>query len=182
MSAGHPHGTPTFEHARQYDALLHEPWFQLALERPYAVVISYDLPYVGGSAVFNWRLNPRSYTDPPPLWSIYVDQHAYPIIRDAGLLPGLVMHERVEGILLEHGWTYNEEPFAAHMIASVAEGRVNLARGILPDEADRIYRPLIKADQHERLVRVPPDLHMEPYLAPPVDGRLVARMRAAMAA
>jgi hypothetical protein len=166
MSAGHPHHH-TDVHARQYEALLYKTWFQLALDsRPYVVDPTYDLPYVGGSSI--------------GLARIYVDRHAYPVIRDAGLLSGLVMHERVEGILLEHGWSYEIEPFAAHLVASAAEAQVYIARGITMAEAARIYAPLIKADEHERLKRVPADLHMEPYLEPPVDARLVARMRSVM--
>src|SRR5579872_3172854 len=153
MSGGrlHHHGD---RHVALYESLLHQPWMQLALERPYSVLVDYDLPYVGGSNVGT------TY--------IYVDRHAYPVIVKAGLLPGLIAHEIWEGILLDHGWNYEIEPWAAHLVASVAEQRENEKRGILRADADGIYRPLIKADEHERLVRVPADLHMQPYLEPPV--------------
>ena len=51
MSSAHPSHSYTSEHARQYDALLHLPWFQLAMERACAVNCEDDLPYVGGSRV-----------------------------------------------------------------------------------------------------------------------------------
>ena len=166
MSGGHRHHHSD-RHVAQYDALSHQPWFQLALERPYLVIgYVFDLPYVGGSSEGTER--------------IYVDRHAYPVIVKAGLLPGLIKHELVEGILLDHGWKYEIEPEAAHLVASVAEERENLKRGILRQDADEIYRPLIKADEHERLVIVPDDLHMQPYLEPPVDKALIAHMRRAM--
>jgi hypothetical protein len=90
------------------------------------------------------------------------------------------MHERVEGILLEHGWRYDIEPLASHRVASVAESRVYMARGITMAEAETVYAPLFKAEEHEKIVRLPPNLHMEPYLEPPIDRRLVARMLAVM--
>src|SRR5258708_1128264 len=51
VSAGHPSHSYTSEHARQYDALLHLPWFQLAMDRACTVTYEDDLPYVGGSMV-----------------------------------------------------------------------------------------------------------------------------------
>jgi hypothetical protein len=152
MSAGHRH-TPDLRHAAQLDALLAEPWFTRCLDRArrdIEVVHDFDMPYVAGSS-----------TD---LSEVYVDQHAYlPIVR-AGLLPGLIEHELVEGILERHGWQYLKEPEAAHMVASCAEDRVNEARGISRAQADKVYAPLIKADAKEKIKNIPIELNMKPIL------------------
>jgi hypothetical protein len=164
MSSGHSHAAS--EHnAAQYDWLCRQAWFKMAMAHRPDIIADYDLPYLGGSSVGMER--------------IYVDAHAYPKVVDARLLPGLIKHEHVEGVLLEHGWRYAIEPKAAHRVAIVAENREYAARGISPEEADRIYRPLIKGDELERLVCCPCDLHMEPYTEPPVDRRLLARLQLA---
>ncbi len=133
---------------------MREPWFVRCLERARGdVEVLYegiDLPYIAGSDA--------------ELEHVYVDQHAYSYILSAGLLPGLIDHELVEGILLRHGYNYIKEPLAAHMIASCAEDRCNEARGISRAQANAVYEPLIKAGAGERLATVPIDLNMKPYL------------------
>jgi hypothetical protein len=166
MSVGHHHAVEE-SHAAQYDWLCRQAWFKMAMAHRPEVVTTYDLPYLGGSSVGMER--------------IYVDVHAYPVVAKAGLLPGLIEHEQVEGVLLEHGWRYAIEPEASHLVASVAENRKYAARGIASETANRIYRPLIKADELERLVCCPFDLHMEAYTEPPVDKRLLARLQLAQA-
>jgi hypothetical protein len=168
VSSGHRH-TPTLRHAAQLDALLGEPWFVRCLERARRdVEVLYegvDLPYVAGS---NTELE-----------HVYVDQHAYQKVAAAGLLPGLIDHELVEGILLRHGYNYIKEPLAAHMIASCAEDRCNEARGITRETAEAVYAPLEKADARERLSAVPIDLNMKPYLET-ASRSLLAHMGAHM--
>lgn len=168
MSTGHRHA-PTDKHAAQLDDLMREPWFVRCLEcarRDVEVLYEgIDLPYVAGSSA--------------DLEHVYIDQHAYPKIVAAGLLPGLIEHELVEGILERHGWGYIKEPEAAHMVASVAEDRANEARGISRARADAVYAPLIKADAREKLSAVPVDLNMKPYLET-ASRSLLAHMGAHM--
>jgi len=164
MSVGHHHAIEE-RHAAQYDWLCRQAWFKMAMAHRPDVVTSYDLPYLGGSSVGMER--------------IYVDVHAYLTVANNRLLLGLIKHEHVEGVLLEHGWRYAIEPEASHLVATVAENREYVSLGISPEEANRIYRPLIKADELERLVCCPSDLHMEPYTEPPVDRRLLARLQLA---
>ena len=164
MSVGHNH-TVEERHAAQYDHLCRQAWFKMAMAYRPSVIVSFDLPYVGGSSVGQER--------------VYVDVNAYPIIAKAGLLPGLLKHEHVEGVLLEHGWHYAIEPLASHLVATVAENREYAMRGISLEHANRLYAPLIKADEHERLACCPRDLHMEPYTEPPVDRELLAAVREA---
>ncbi len=148
---------------------MREPWFRRCLERARGdVEVLYegiDLPYIAGSDA--------------ELEHVYVDQHAYSYILSAGLLPGLIDHELVEGILLRHGYNYIKEPLAAHMIASCAEDRCNEARGISREMANAVYEPLIKAGARERLFTVPIDLNMKPYLET-ASRSLLAHMGACM--
>jgi hypothetical protein len=59
---------------------------------PYRIDRSYDIPYVGG-------ISRDGRT-------VYVDRKAYPALLARGVLPGLIEHERVEGILLRRGMQY----------------------------------------------------------------------------
>ncbi len=168
MSSGHRH-SPTLRHAEQLDALMREPWFVRCLERARRdVEVLYegiDLPYIAGS---NAELD-----------HVYVDQHAYPRIVSVGLLPGLIEHELVEGILLMHGYNYIKEPQAAHMIASVAEDRCNKERGVSRAKADAVYLPLIKEGERDKIDAIPIDLNMKPYLET-ASRSLLAHMGARM--
>jgi hypothetical protein len=144
-----------------------QAWFAAGMALPFTVEEGCDIPYVGGSAI-DGR-------------TIYVDRHFPPRIAVEGRLvdlrPGLIRHEQVEGVLLRSGrFDYG----SAHHIANAAEDRVYRALGLDPAAADRAYGRLIRADAGEQLERVPADLNLLPYLAPPADKALLARMRAAM--
>ncbi len=168
MSAGHHRNLHSLSHITQLFNLLREPWFVRCLERArrdVRVIYDCDLPYVAGSDTDVDR--------------VYIDRHAYSAIKDAGLLPGLIEHELVEGILERHGWNYEKEPLAAHLVAGCAEERCNQERGISAAQADAVYLPLIKADARERLVAVPIDLNMKPYLET-ASRSLLAHMGARM--
>jgi hypothetical protein len=152
MSVGHRHQATEF-HQRQLDGLLSQPWVAHCLaraERDIRVVTDVDMPYVAGSDA--------------ELECVFIDRHAYPRILAAGLLPSLIRHEVVEGILERHGWAYIKPPLASHLVATAAEDRENEKRGITRAQADKVYAPLIKADAHEKLKYVPITLNMKPLL------------------
>ncbi len=168
MSAGHHRNLHRVSHLTQLFNLLREPWFVRCLERArrdVRVIYDCDLPYVAGSDTDVDR--------------VYIDRHAYSAIKDAGLLPSLIEHEVVEGILERHGWNYEKEPLAAHLVASCAEERFNQERGISAAQANAVYEPLIKAGTRERLSTVPIDLNMKPYLET-ASRSLLAHMGARM--
>ena len=48
------------------------------------------------------------------------------------------------------------------------------------DQYQKSLEPYIKADEHEKLTKVPSDLDMRPYYDPPVDQKLVDRLERAM--
>lgn len=194
MSAGHkgpnPHSGSFFENRKrateQYDGLLHQPWFQLAMSQPYEINTFFDLPYVAGaSTTQTWLMAPEGMSVITDMRAmiirrVYIDRHAYRSVMDAGLLPGLCEHELVEAVLEEHGWTYDVPPNAAHEVACVAEDRKNMERGITRSFADSFFAPLIKSDEHERIQYVPRDLIFLPYIEPPIDESLVLHMRTMM--
>ena len=150
-----------------FDRVSGEAWFKAGMRLPFKVDHDHDIPYVGGSSIDGG--------------CIYVDRHFPRRIavgsRSVHVWSGLIRHEQVEGVLLRSGrFDYAH----AHHIANAAEDRVYQALGLDPVQTDRAYGRYIRSDDLEWLTRVPADLNMLPYLAPPLDRRLVARMRAAM--
>jgi hypothetical protein len=149
------------------DRVSREAWFKAGMRLPFDVDHDYDIPYVGGSSLDGRR--------------IYVDRHFPRRIamgaRSVDVWPGLIKHEQVEGVLLRSG---RFDYARAHHIANAAEDRVYRALGLDPSQTDRAYSRYIRSEGTEALTRVPGDLNMMPYLASPVDRRLVARMHAAM--
>ena len=149
------------------DRVSREAWFRAGMRLPFDVDHGHDVPYVGGSSIDGG--------------CIYVDRHFPRRIavgsQSVDVWPGLIRHEQVEGVLLRSG---RFDYVHAHHIANAAEERVYRALGLDPAQTDRAYGRYIRSEDLERLTRVPADLNMMPYLAPPLDRRLVARMHAAM--
>lgn len=110
----------------------------------------YDLPYVAGYSVDGK--------------TVYVDKHFRPLMpykgRKINILPFLVLHEHVEASLIHAlGYKYQK----AHAVAEHVEDRSVEAAGISSDRYEKFYKPYIKADSKEKLVKVPPDLDLTPY-------------------
>jgi hypothetical protein len=72
-------------------------------------------------------------------------------------------------------WSYEK----AHEVANAAEKRNVVAAGIPWSSYEKVIEPFIKADALEKLQSIPPDLDWTPYLTPPINRALVARMKAA---
>lgn len=131
-----------------------------------------DMPYLGGASSDGKTI----YIDRhlPEKLSIEVDGQKTEFDADEFLL----RHERLEKALIDAlGWSY----WPAHSAANGYERRGVLQRlgpGAWP-VYEKVMLQYVKADERERLVRVPADLDMTPYLAPPVDKALVAKMQEA---
>jgi hypothetical protein len=172
MSAGAPHKhghEPNEDHLKELAKLEKTAWFKAGLAIKFKVVQTFDIPYVGGVSVDGTE--------------IFIDEH-FPSkvqVRPYGLIdirPGLIVHERWEGILLRQGYEYH----AAHDFATAAENRVYRAHGWDPRRVQACYPRYEKTDESEDLDHgVPANLDLRPYLAPPVDKALVRRIKAAMA-
>jgi hypothetical protein len=86
----------------------------------------------------------------------------------------LIDHESIEKALIDaFNWRYAH----AHEIATAAERRAVLRAGLEWQPYQEAYRPFIKADEHEKLKKVPADLDLTPYED---DPRLLARLRKVM--
>jgi hypothetical protein len=145
------------------------------LAKPYTVVRIYDMSYLGGSSI-GWR-------------KVYLDQHlrygpkngnlnSFGVIpvdgRMLNVQPGLIRHERLEPILENvYDWPYLP---LAHHVAQHWEERDYERRGFKPADVEKALRPYIKADAHERIVKVPTDLDMRPMLSAPMDLKLLDRI------
>jgi hypothetical protein len=128
---------------------------------------SYDLPYLAGYSEDGSK--------------IYIDRHLPEELKIGRKLirprEFLRLHEEVEKYLIDMlDWGYSQ----AHSVATAAERRAVLAAGIFWDEYQKEMEKYVKHDEHEKLETVPPDLDMTPYLAPPVDRKLISRMKKAM--
>jgi len=178
MSTGHVHSAypqPEPKHYEMLAALEREPWFQMARKRPFRLLTTTDCPYVAGSTT---DFGEPDWSDWP---AIVVDRHGYRKIVAAKLLPGLIEHELVEAILMAHGWGYLDKDKPAHLVASAAENICYAKRGIDPDEAAKVYKPLIKVDAREKLKIIHVALNLRPYLDPTdFDKRLLVHMQACM--
>lgn len=133
------------------------------LARPYKVNTSYDIPLLGSSAVGGG--------------TVYIDRHLPRLLpvgkRKLENRPGLIKHERLEQALEDiFGWKYD----LAHDVATHYEERDYRAKGFDPAAVEKAYAPYIKADEHEKIVKVPVDLDVRPMLT---DKELMARVRAA---
>jgi hypothetical protein len=131
----------------------------------------HDLPYLAGYS-----------TDGE---TIYIDRHLPKTLHcehdgrkySFDPVPFLQTHESWEKALIDHfGWKYGP----AHQVATKIEHRQVLAHGIpihLYDGKGSELQKYIKADEHEKLKKVPQDLDLTPYHG---DHRLLNKLVNAM--
>jgi hypothetical protein len=121
--------------------------------------------------------------------TIYFDQHLPETItlkhdgksRDIRPRDHIRPHEIIEPIVMDVlGWTY----FPAHAVATAYEKR-NFIQRVGPEwwmPYTYAMDGFASGDEHEKITKVPKDLDMAPYLAPPVNRRLVEAMKKAQGA
>lgn len=172
LSAGHDVSAwATADEAKARRALAH-PDVEAYLDRPRHVDREHDLPYLAGyskdgSTIYIDRHLPQELTAE---W----EGHKRLFSPDYFLQ----LHEETEKALIDAlGWIYQQ----AHSVANRVEMRAVLGAGIFLQPYKRALNPFIKADQLEKLEKVPADLDMTPYYAEPVDQKLIKRMEAARA-
>jgi hypothetical protein len=173
MSSGHRGREKTLSLAERKDIFQEaksDPKFDKRMARPFRLSTEYDIPLLGSSSKDGS--------------TVYLDRHLRYRNNPYGLIPvngklmnvkfPLIEHERVEQALEDiYGLKYEQ----AHEVATFAEHRIVEFKGFDPDDYEKALEPYIKADDHERLVRIPPDLDIRPELAPPVDKALLARLK-----
>ena len=129
---------------------------------------NFDLPYIAGYSKDGSRIYIDRHT---PIFRLFQDGRA----TEFDTTPLLITHETTEKALIDSlGYTYEQ----AHKVATAAERRQFVSIigpglwGLYQAKMDQ----LAKHDEHEKLKKVPADLDLTPYLAPPVDKKLLAHL------
>lgn len=173
MSSGHHHtdASPGLN-SQALDRLLADRAVRECLYRYRPIDRNFDIPYLAG------------YSQDGS--TIFIDRHLPETLelefdgrkREVNPDEYLRRHEGMEKSLIDTlGYGYA----AAHAAATAWERRGVLERlgpGWWVPYSEALA-PWIKSDQLEKLVKVPSNLDMTPYLAEPVDKALVARIQAA---
>lgn len=165
MSTGHHHGAVSDGHRVELARISRLPWFRQGMAIPKVLIRASQIPWLGGSSTDLKRI----YAD--PRFRGYAP-YGKAKINARVLLPALIRHEVVEGILLvlgrdERGQRYSYD--GAHEIATAAE--LETARRIIeglglrfsPAAYQAIYRPFLAVTEPGPWINLPPDLNMEPY-------------------
>lgn len=175
MSAGHRHADGDIDvrglSTVTINRLIQNAEVRLRLYAPHTLNQECDLPYLAGYSEDGKTI----YIDRhlPDTLTCEIDGHKH--VFDPR--PHLVDHEKFEKSVMDGlGWHYKH----AHEAANGYERRGVLKAGLFWGPYNKVYTPYIKADEHEKLKKLPKDLDMRPYTQPPVDKKLVARMYQAM--
>jgi len=127
---------------------------------------SWDIPYLAG-----YSLDGKT---------VYIDRHLPRTYRSHGrrvrVDPFLILHESVEKALVDHLRLHYQH---AHQIALRAERASVKAAGLSWRPYNEFMMKFVKTAGHEKLSRVPDELHLKPYWDER-DIALVHRMQKAM--
>jgi hypothetical protein len=165
MSSGHDKRITIAD--READEALADKEVRRRLARSRRLDHTWDIPYLGG---YSENGN-----------TIYLDRHlpAMFVFRGRHISANafLRLHEEVEKALID---ILNMRYGHAHEIATREEERAVRAIRLSVPWYRKVLKPFIKSDEHKLLLRVPADLDMTPYRAPPVSEKLLQRMQRAM--
>ena len=172
MSAGHHHQEAPAVSRASLETLLDNPAIRERLWAPREEVNEYDIPYIAGYSkdgkkLFFDRHLPESVV-------LELDGHK----REIAPREFLCRHENLEKVIIDTlDWGY----FPAHAAATAWE-----KRGVLERLGPQWWMPYThmmdgyaKADEHEKVTKVPKDLDMTPYRATSVNHRLLTAMQKA---
>lgn len=174
MSAGHGHSGDLDTAPLSTAALnrvLADPAVSSRLATYHDINRDYDLPYLAG------------YSKDGK--TIYIDRHlpselSYELDGQRKVFDPtnfVCLHEIMEKACIDGlGWHY----YHAHAAANGYERRGVLTSGMMWGPYNKALEPCIKTNEHEKLKSMPPDLDLTPYLARPVDQRLIAHIEKAM--
>lgn len=175
MSAGHRHADGDIDirglSAVTISRLIANPEIKKRLYLPHKLDQAHDLPYLAGYSQDGQTI----YIDRHLPDTLTCEEDGHKIEFDPR--PHLVDHEKFEKSVMDVlGWHYKH----AHEAANGYERRGVLKAGLFWGPYNKVYTPFIKADEREKLTKLPPDLDMTPYRSPPVDKRLLAHMEEVM--
>ncbi len=158
--------------AGQLDRLMKNEAVQECMSRPFVIDYKFDCPYIASYSK-DWSKG----------GTVYIDRHLPEIINlqqdgrvtEVNARPTLITHEHTEKSLLDAlHYTYDQ----AHRVATAAERRLFVqlyGPGLWPVYQEKMDQ-YAKHDEHEKLTKVPSNLDLTPYLAPPVDRKLLAHL------
>lgn len=171
MSAGHGDIDTRGLSTITINRLLENPEVKKRLYGFHTINREFDLPYLGGYS----KDGKTIYLDRHFPESLTIEEDGQR--RTFNPTQHVLDHEKFEKAIMDTlSWGYSH----AHEAANGYERRGVLKAGLFWRPYNAALDPYIKADEHEKLVKVPPDLDMAPYLAPPVNKRLLAHMKKAM--
>lgn len=150
MATGHSHSGGGFSE-QALDRCLEHKGVKAELKRPFKVDKTHDVPFLGGMSKDGK--------------TVYIDRHLPALItighKKVNVLPYILVHERTEKAIMDQmGYTYS----SAHNLATKAEHRKVREHGLKPADYEKALKPYIKADEHEKITKPPPDLEPRPYL------------------
>jgi hypothetical protein len=166
MSSGHRHDEGFGLNSQALDRLLNNDNIRSELFEQRQIDKSFDIPYLGGYSVDGK--------------TIYFDRHLPDTIKlkrdsqqiEFNPIEILRLHESFEKTLID---VLHIDYAQAHKAATAYERRGLLTR-YGPgwwDAYQSCMEKYIKADEHEKLKRLPKDLDLLPYLSPPTDHKLL---------
>ena len=172
MSSGHRHHEGFGLNSQILDRLLKNEKIQQELNWPHEINKDYDIPYLGSSS----KDGKTIYFDRHLPKTVKLERDG--IVKEIDPIQFLTMHESLEKTLIDQlNWTYSE----AHKAATAYE-----RRGVLQwlgpgwwDPYQRQMEKFVKADEHEKLKKVPRNLDTTPYLG---DEPLLTHLKKAMKA
>jgi len=145
MPKKHKENLPKVYSAKTF-RMLHDPRFTKEMAQHYHIDKSHDIPYLAG-----YSADDRA---------IYIDRH-FPLVMDGiNIEKYIVLHEKTEKALMGVFKTKYQQ---AHHIATHVEHMSLISDGFDWKKYTAYCEKYIKEVDHEKVVKVPSDLDLEPY-------------------
>ena len=177
MSGGHHRLHAFGMGSHQLDEVMKNPMVRERLNMPRKINYDYDMPYVGGYSTDGKTIYGDRHL--PDEIELELDNQRK-IVRPAEFLFDYDGHEPVEWSVMDAlGWGYEH----AHAGPATGSERRKVLRRLGPgwwQPWQNAIEKYVKADEHEKLKKMPKDYDMRPVLAKPVNEALVAAVKRAM--
>jgi hypothetical protein len=143
--------------------MLNDPKFKKVVDKPHKISRDFDIPYVAGYS--------KDGT------TIYIDRDLPDTLPNGRpVIPHIIVHEKTEKTVEDIFKVKYQE---AHRVAIAAEHKSVESAGISWSEYSRFIDKYVKLDKDKKLVKVPHDLDLKPYVDER-DNRLLFRLRQKM--
>ncbi len=159
------------------ERVLDNPLVRERINRPRKISFAFDMPYVGGYSVNGDTIYGDRHL--PEELELELDGQKK-TVRPAEFLFDHLGHEPVEWSVMDGlGWSYN----SAHAGPATGSERRKVIARLGPGWWTPWQREIgkyVKADQRERIEKMPKDYDLRPILYPPVNRALLAHVQKAM--